>query len=138
MFPSEIEAAYRVVETRYGNGESERTIPLGSWRKGGGLAGTRGHVYIHGPETAGVWFIRRTWPEFIATLRPEFPNLTMMQEAEGECTFSVPMSDLDRLLPLLKAKRRTVVSEALRNAAKQASKASPIIPKAKTDTVLGV
>ena len=138
MFPPEIEAAYRVVETRYGKGDAERTIPLGSWRKGGGLAGKRGNVYEHGTETAGVWLIRLAAAAWVREqLSPLFPNLVLMQDGDREATFRVPMNDLDRLLPLIGAKKRAKASEAVLATLAKARAASPIARKPENDVATG-
>jgi len=129
MFSDAIRAAYRVVETKHGGGDGEETIPLGSWRKGGGLAGSRGHVYEHGPGSAGVWIIGQGPRQRMEALRVQFPNLRILQVGSREGTFSVPIDDLDRLMPVLKAKRRFKPSEAKLAACRKASATSPLIPK---------
>lgn len=131
MFSDAIRAAYRVVETKHGGGDGEETIPLGSWRKGGGLAGSRGHVYEHGPASAGVWIIGQGPQRRMEALRVQFPDLRIMQIGAREGTFSVPMGNLDRLLPILKAKRRFKASEGQLAASRKGAAASPLIPKAR-------
>ena len=131
-FSETIESAYRVVITRYGEGDSEETIPLGSWRKGGGLDGSKGHVYRFNPRTAGVWIKGQGPRQRMEALQVQFPNLRIMQVGCGEGTFSIPDSDLDRILPVLKAKRRPVMTEARLAAIEKASaKAAPYRFKAK-------
>lgn len=104
-FPDHIRAKYRVVITRYGNGEFEESIPLGSWRKGGGLAGKKGHVYVKGEREAGIWLISGCICNKAAKLLAEVPSLTVMQCGDGEATMSVPWSDLELVLPLIGAKK---------------------------------
>lgn len=135
-FPEPIEKTYRVVKTSFGEGEFEETIPLGSWKKGGGLAGKKGHVYRYSYGWIGVWLIGRGAKRFAESLRSKAPNLTMMQEGDGEITFRIPDSELEAILPDIKGKRRTVVSEALKNAAQNARLSSPIpsIAKAANDS----
>lgn len=112
VFPQTVVENYRVVITRYGNGEFEETIPLGSWCKGGGLAGSKGHVYDYDKDWAGVWLVGRESAAKAAALMRDFPSIVPMQNGDGECTFRVPMTDLKALLPHLKAKRRFKTSEA--------------------------
>jgi len=128
MFPTTIESKYRAVTTRYGEGDFEITIPLGSWRKGGGLAGKKGHVYVHGPGSAGIWLNGRSSRSKLEALRVDFPDLKVMQSGDGETTARLPISDLDRILPMLGAKRRFKASEAKLVACRKASAASPLIP----------
>lgn len=129
MFPTTIENDYRVVTTRHGEGDSEVTIPLGSWRLGGGLAGKLGHVYEHGPGSAGIWLNGKKSKTRLEALRVDFPDLKIMQAGDTETTAKVPMSCLATLLPRLKAKRRFTASEAQMAAARKGTAASPIIPK---------
>lgn len=126
MFDETIEEKWRTVKTSYGLGDFEVTIPLGSWRKGGGLAGKRGHVYSCGKGWAGVWLNGGQLKSRIAALTADFPNLKVMQVGDGEMTFRVPTSDLGRLLPALGAKRRFVTSDAKKTALAKARMLSPL------------
>jgi hypothetical protein len=128
IFPSTVEENYRVVRTQHGEGEgdAEYAIPLGSWRKGGGLAGKLGHVYEHGPGSAGIWLNGRQSKSKLEALRADFPDLKIMQVGDGSTTAKVPMSSLEAILPALKAKRRFKASSALLAAAEKGRLASPI------------
>jgi hypothetical protein len=112
MFPESISDSFRVVTTSHGQGDSETTIPLGRWSKGGGLEGSKGHVYEYGSGWAGIWLKGRTSKKRLEALKPDFPDLKVMQVGEGETTAKVPFSVLDGILPLLSAKRRFKASEA--------------------------
>lgn len=126
MFPEHIEERYWVVKTNYSPGESEYTLPLGSWRKGRGLAGKRGHVYVKGDKEAGVWLIFGNVTHKLAELIAEFPTIKTMQCGDGEATFSIPWSDLDGLLPRIWAKRRSTSKGASPEALAKARASSPI------------
>lgn len=128
-FPQSVRDVYRVVETRYGNGEYEETIPLGSWRKGRGLAGRRGHVYIKGPKEAGVWLIHKQWPTVFADIQVSCPTAKLLQCGSGEMTFSVSWDDLDALLPFLGAKRLRAMTESQKAALAKARESSPIMKR---------
>jgi hypothetical protein len=131
MFDDAISAKYRIVKTNLG-GETEETIPLGSWRKGGGLEGSKGHAYKYGNGWTGVWIKCRGPRERMNQLRADFANLVPMQVGAGEGTFRVPDSDLDRLLPMIGAKRRRTMSEAAKSSiAKAQEAAKPFRFKAK-------
>ena len=117
---------YRVVKTTHASGDTETTIPLGSWRKGGGLEGSRGHVYHYGNGWAGIWTKGPNPRGKMDALRVMFANLVPMQVGAGEGTFRVPMGDLPRLLPILKAKRLRTMTEGAKNALVKARKASPL------------
>ena len=136
MFAEAIREAYRVVQTRHGSGETEYTIPLGSWRKKLNLKadqknlpwpgeGSRGHVYEYGQGWVGVWWKGR-YSDLIPPLRDKFPDLRVMQRGMGECTFRIPIENLDAILPILKAKRRFKPSEAKLAACQKASESSPV------------
>mgnify|MGYP001608490084 CR=1 FL=1 len=116
-FSAEVRDAYRIVTTRYGLGESEETIPLGSWRKGDGLAGKRGHVYLHGPNTAGIWLIGGRLDGKVDALHRLCPELAMMQRGFREMTLKCPISSLPHLLPALNAKRLKKLSDVARTQA---------------------
>jgi hypothetical protein len=130
-FSAAIKENYRVVRTQHGVGEqdAEYTIPLGSWRKGGGLAGKLGHVYEHGPGSAGIWLNGRQSKSKLEALRADFPDLKIMQVGGMETTAKVPMSCLEAILPALNAKRRFKASSALLAAAEKGRLASPIAKK---------
>lgn len=137
MFPESISDGFRVVTTSHGQGDSETTIPLGSWRKGGGLEGSKGHVYEYGSDWAGIWLKGRSSKRKLEALKPDFPDLKVMQAGEGETTAKVPFSVLDGILPLLGAKRRFKASEAQLAAARKGTAASPLIPKPEPPTATG-
>ena len=103
---------YRVVKTKYGNGESEETIPLGRWKKNGGLAGKRGHVYVKSDTHAGVWLISGRIHKLTAELIATIPSIEVMQCGDGEATLSIPWGDLPKLLPMIGAKKLRVASPA--------------------------
>src|SRR5262245_56670852 len=126
MFTDEIRANYRIVLTQYGNGESEETLPLGSWKKGSGLAGKSGHVYAKGKHEAGIWLIRRNWRPLVDDLMKLAPSLRILQPATGEITLAVSWIELPALLPVLGAKRRRKASAAQLAAAKKGYMASPL------------
>lgn len=100
-FPKSIADRYRTrtkcLAPRVGEtpAEYETTIPL---------RGDRGHVYIFGPGWAGVWLNSRRPVHSLNKLASEFPDLIRQQVGDGECTFRVPMPDLDGLLVTLGAK----------------------------------
>lgn len=123
MFTQAIRDKYRVVRTQLGTGEedAEYTIPLGRWRKGDGLAGKKGRVYLHGPQWAGVWLVGRSLKRRVERLRVDFPDLKIMQVGDGELTFRVPISDLGLLLPILDAKKRPVMTKGRLAALKRAT-----------------
>jgi len=129
QFPDSIEATYRVVRTQHGIGEAdaEYTIPLGSWRKGRGLEGSRGHVYRYGHGWSGVWIKRLSPRRFIDGIRGQIPEMAIMQVGTGAATFRVPMDDLADLLPMLNAKRLRTTTDAMRNALAKARAASPLV-----------
>ena|SRR3990172_7785193 len=124
-FSDAIAKKYRVVTTTLGGG-TEQTIPLGVWKEGDGLEGHKGHVYDFGRGFAGVWIKTRFVESAIASLQARFPAIVPMQVGDGEGTFRIPMDDLDRLLPVLKAKKRRVASPAQLEAIRKARLALPV------------
>jgi hypothetical protein len=128
MFAEAIAQKYRLVRTQHGTGEedAEYSIPLGSWRKGRGMEGSKGHVYEYGPGWAGVWIKGRSPGRKIAPLAIQFSNLRTMQVSDHEATFRVPIDDLDALLPILNAKRLPAMTEARKSALSKARQASPL------------
>ena len=126
MFTETIAEQFRVVTTNYGQGDAEQTIPLGSYRKGGGMEGRKGHVYIGGIGWAGIWLKGGHSLRHLKALQADFPDLTIMQVGEGETTAKVPFSILGRILPLLGAKRRFKASNARLATLAKARLSSPI------------
>lgn len=126
MFNEAIAENYRVVTTRYGQGDEEQTIPLGSYRKGQGMEGRKGHVYVGGNRWAGIWLKGTHSLRLLENLQTAFSDLTIMQVGEGETTARIPFSDLDAILPMLGAKRRFKASNARLATLEKARAASPI------------
>lgn len=116
-FPESVVKKYRIQRERLVTdpAEFEETIPL---------TGGRGHIYFYGPGWCGVWLNTGTPTAMMKRLKADFPNLVVQQVAAGECTFRVPMSDLDKLLPVLRPFRRRRLSDERRTALVAAGKAT--------------
>ena len=109
-FPPSISDRYRVTTERLAPGESEQTIRL---------TGGRGHVYHYGPGWVGVWLNYNSPDRKLAELKAEFPNLIVQQIGLGEATFRLPMADLEKLLPKIRAFRRPKLSDIQRAAKRE-------------------
>ena len=96
-FSEQIAQGYRVVRERIGDAPQDWDITIP-------LRGDRGFAYVYGKGWAGIWLNSRRPTHSLNTLVREFPDLVRQQVGDGECTFRVPMADLDRLLVTLGAK----------------------------------
>ena len=76
-------------------------------------------MYHYGPGWVGVWLNYNSPDRKLAELKAEFPNLIVQQIGLGEATFRLPMADLERLLPIIRAYRRPKLSDIQRAAKRE-------------------
>jgi hypothetical protein len=66
------------------------------------IQGSRGHIYVHGPETLGVFTDRRPTAKKLEAL----PGARYHQRGDTEVTILIPVDQLDNAATIVHARKR--------------------------------
>ena len=69
------------------------------------------HIYLISKDRAGYWVTSDRISRSITSLQKKVPSIEVEQLGTGEAVLSLPVSDLDRLCRVIRAKKHKVVSD---------------------------